>query len=88
MPVVKQGSRFQTMEASLERSKLWQHIQVLHLTENMRLHLRQRMSASDVKAITEYGELLLRIGDGTETRYPARGSEVIKLQSNIVSKSR
>ena len=35
LPVVRHGSRYQTMDASLQRSKLWQYIRVLHLTENI-----------------------------------------------------
>jgi len=88
LPVVKQGSRYQIMEASLQRSKLWEHIQVIHLTENMRLQLRVSQSQTDLSAIIEYGEFLLRVGDGSETRYPSRGEEVTKLPHDIVSKSR
>jgi len=87
LPVVKQGSRHQTMEASLQRSKLWPQIEVLHLTENMRLRVNDDISTTQLAAVKEYGEFLLRVGDGTEVRYPTRGDEVINLPENIVSKS-
>ena len=86
--MVKQGSRYQTMEASLQRSKLWQHIDVIHLSENMRLRLRDGMTDQEQNSIKEFGKFLLRVGDCTETRYPERGDEVIRLPSAIVSKSR
>ena len=35
LPVVPRGSRVQIVNASLCKSRLWRHIKVLHLTENM-----------------------------------------------------
>src|ERR1700677_1798584 len=36
-PVVPRGSRERIVNASIKRSALWNHIQVLHLKQNMRL---------------------------------------------------
>ncbi|XP_028122361.1 uncharacterized protein LOC114319535 [Camellia sinensis] len=35
LPIVPRGGREQTVEASLPRSTIWEHCQVLHLTRNM-----------------------------------------------------
>jgi len=35
LPVVVRGSRVQIVGASLRKSRLWNHIEVLHLTQNM-----------------------------------------------------
>ncbi|XP_028084537.1 ATP-dependent DNA helicase PIF1-like, partial [Camellia sinensis] len=37
LPVVPRGGREQTVEASLPKSTIWEHCQVLHLTRNMRV---------------------------------------------------
>ena len=38
LPVVPKGSREQIVGASLSKSdRIWPHVEVLHLTENMRL---------------------------------------------------
>ena len=66
LPVVRQGSRFQTMEASLQRSKLWSHINVIHLTENMRIWMRRERSREGQKVLKDYGEFLLRVGEGVK----------------------
>ena len=85
LPVVRQGSRYQTMQASLQRSKLWRNVRVIHLTINMRIQMRARKKHVVEKDLREYGEFLLRIGDGTEPVYEQLGEEVIKLPANIVS---
>ena len=36
MPVVKQGSRASIVNACINRSSLWRHVQTMKLTENMR----------------------------------------------------
>ncbi|KAH9576597.1 hypothetical protein CY35_01G170700 [Sphagnum magellanicum] len=57
-PVVARGSRPAIVGAALKRSVLWRHVQVLALTENMRLR--------DDPASRPYAEYILRVGDGTE----------------------
>jgi len=87
LPIVKQGSRMQTMSASLERCDLWKFITVMHLTENMRVKKRCNGSQEHDAQLQQYSDFLLRVGDGVERRYPERGEEVIKLPDEIVSKS-
>ena len=36
MPVVKQGSRASIVNACINRSSIWRHVQTMKLTENMR----------------------------------------------------
>jgi len=37
LPVVVKGSKEDIVSACIQRSPLWQHVTVLHLTENMRV---------------------------------------------------
>jgi ATP-dependent DNA helicase PIF1 len=87
LPVVKHEGRIGTMEASLERSHLWEEIRVMHLTENMRVKFRMLETSSDVKQLQEYNDFLLRVGDNLEETYVLRGPDVIKLPESIVSKA-
>ena len=50
------------VNASLNSSYIWRHCQVLKLTENMRL--RVGCQEADLKEIKEFGEWILKLGDG------------------------
>jgi hypothetical protein len=58
LPVVPRGSRAQIVNASLRRSRLWQHIKVLHLTKNMRLEQTPQS--------IQFAEWLLTVGAGSD----------------------
>jgi ATP-dependent DNA helicase PIF1 len=58
LPVVQRGSRVQIVNASLRKSRLWSHIEVLHLTENMHL---DRTPESDA-----FAQWLLKVGAGSD----------------------
>ena len=51
LPVMVKGMREDTILATIQRSRMWRNISVLHLTENMRLNhnplemLRSRLGA-------------------------------------------
>lgn len=60
LPVVVKGSRNQIVSSSLCRSPLWSHVQVLHLTENMRL------SQADQEK-KDFAQWLLEVGEGGHT---------------------
>ena len=62
LPIVRHGTRAQTVAASLRHSPLWQHVSVLRLTQNLRV---RRYGNADAWS-TEYEDWLLRIGNGTE----------------------
>lgn len=59
LPVVRNGTRANIVDASLKHSYLWTSINILHLTTNMRVHLRGDDQAG------MFSEYLLSIGDGT-----------------------
>ena len=56
LPVVPRGSRVQIVNASLCKSRLWRHVQVLHLTTNMRLDRTPESEA--------FAQWLLKVGAG------------------------
>ena len=45
LPIVPKGSRAQCVDACLNRSYLWQHMQHMRLVKNMRVHRLQGMHA-------------------------------------------
>ena len=58
LPVIPRGTRANTVDASIQRSYLWQFTTVMHLDTNMRVHLQNDTSAGEFAS-------LLSIGDGT-----------------------
>jgi hypothetical protein len=66
LPVVRKGTRSEIVNAAFNRSKLWKTVQVLKLTENMRV---QRLTGIDQVKALEFAEYLLRIGEGREQTY-------------------
>ena len=58
LPVVPRGSRVQIVHRSLRKSHLWRHIEVLHLTQNMRLDRTPQSEA--------FAQWLLKVGSGSE----------------------
>ena len=61
LPVVKNGTRPNIVNASLKQSHLWRHVVVKKLTTNMRAHLSGNEDSAD------FAQLLLQIGSG---QYP------------------
>ena len=39
LPVIRHGSQADIIESNLQRSFLWSHVQVFHLTVNMRVQV-------------------------------------------------
>jgi hypothetical protein len=58
LPVVPRGARAQIVDASLRKSRLWPHIEVLNLKQNMRL---DRTPESDA-----FAQWLLKVGAGDD----------------------
>ena len=87
MPVVRRGTKYDTMDASIRNSDLWEHMRVMRLTENMRITLRAEGNPSQLQEFQAYGDFLERIGDGEEPSVLDRGEDVIKLPTNIASLS-
>jgi ATP-dependent DNA helicase PIF1 len=70
LPVVTRGTRAQITDATLLRSYLWEKIQTIPLTRNMR-----------AQADPWFSEYLLRIGNGTEETI---GDDYVRLPDDIV----
>ena len=66
LPVVRRGSRAQTVKASLKRSHLWPFVKKMKLTTNMRVARlqHQRQDDESIRRAEEFAELLLAIGEG------------------------
>ena len=71
LPVVQRASRVQIINASLHKSRLWSHVHVLHLTQNMHL---DRTPQSDT-----FAQWLLTIGAGS----PLPPDKSIQLPQNM-----
>ncbi|XP_028098326.1 ATP-dependent DNA helicase PIF4-like [Camellia sinensis] len=69
LPVVPKGTKAKTIYASIVKSPLWTHIQILHLKQNM-------CSIND----QQFGEFLLRVGDGVQ---PTIIDEMIKVPTSM-----
>ncbi|XP_050233165.1 uncharacterized protein LOC126681661 [Mercurialis annua] len=72
LPVVPKGTRQETVSSSLIKSYLWEKMEVLKLTVNMR-----------AKSDKDFGNFLLRIGNGEE---PTKGDNLIKIPEEMVIK--
>ena len=66
LPVVPRGTRGQIVSACLKRSPLWQHVQRLPLTINMRL-FSPHMSPEERLRQDEFANRILAIGEGRDT---------------------
>ena len=63
LPVVPRGGREQTVEASLPKSTIWEHCQVLHLTRNMRV-TAQDISNHTRHELRDFAEWIKLVGEG------------------------
>lgn len=63
LPVVKHGSRAQTVNATLKRSSLWPSVKVMKLTRNMRVESLGSGSAAAI-AMQNFSTWLLEVGSG------------------------
>lgn len=62
LPVIPRGDRSDIVHATISASYIWDHCQVLTLTQNMRL--KQGSNAEDNKEIEEFSNWLLSVGEG------------------------
>ncbi|EEY60735.1 helitron helicase-like protein [Phytophthora infestans T30-4] len=65
LPVLKDATRAETIQACFKSSPLWEHLRQVRLTENMRV--RTAPDAASAAELAEFSEFLLQIGEG---RYP------------------
>ena len=71
LPIVQRASRVQIINASLYKSRLWRHVHVLHLTQNMCLDCTPESDA--------FTQWLLTIGTGS----PLPPDKSIQLPQNM-----
>ena len=72
LPVIQRGSRVQIVNASLDKSRLWRHVHVLHLTHNMCLDCTPESDA--------FAQWLLTVGAGS----PLPPDKSIQLPQNML----
>ena len=63
LSVAPRGGREQTVEASLPKSTIWEHCQVLHLTRNMRV-TAQDISNHTRHELRDFVEWIKLVGEG------------------------
>ena len=80
-PVIRRASRAVIGAASLRMShSIWPHMQQHRLTINKRV---DNMGEYDKAEHLAFAELLLRVGDGTETVYPEFGEDYINIPEEM-----
>ena len=72
LPIVPNGQRADIVDASFKSSYLWDHVELLQLTENM--HIKH--AGDEDKAFAQY---LLDIGNGKIQTYDDVGQGMIKI---------
>lgn len=83
LPVVKKGTQSDTVNASLNNSKLWKEVTVLRLKTNERV---KRILGDSNKA-KDFAEYLLAIGEGRiETTNENFENDIIKLKPELLVK--
>ncbi|XP_058726903.1 uncharacterized protein LOC131598304 [Vicia villosa] len=87
LPVVPRGSRSDIIHSAINASYIWNSVQVLTLTKNMRL--QSGPSENDKNEIQQFSEWLLRIGEGkvSEPNDGVAGDMRDYYSSNSVDKS-
>nr|GEW52371.1 hypothetical protein [Tanacetum cinerariifolium] len=83
LPIITGGTRQDIVNASLNSSYLWDHINVLQLTKNMRLKIGSASSNND--DIKEFTDWILKVGDG-RLGGPNDGEAMIDILEDILIK--
>jgi hypothetical protein len=63
LPVVEGGSKMQVLSSAITNSRIWSHIEILSLTENMRL-LSPSPDPAFQQQVTEFSKWILDVGEG------------------------
>ena len=86
LPVIPKGSRAQIVDSCIINMPEWNHVKIMRLTFNHRVHQafkRVGQSASDAQ---EYVEWLQSVGRGTAPTFLKRGDNVIQLKDKSIYK--
>ncbi|KAL4589251.1 hypothetical protein LXL04_002157 [Taraxacum kok-saghyz] len=89
LPVIPKGRRHDTVNAALNSSHLWAHVNVFHLNINMRLqsNVANEVVGNEAQAseILKFDEWLLQIGDGSA--FYDDTNELVKIPVDILLQS-
>ena len=77
--VVKKVTRFDIIDVSFNRSKLWKNVQIMKLT--MRI---MRLTGTDKAIAQEFADFLIRIGKGTEPTFRYLSNCTQKIYNSIL----
>ena len=80
LPVIQNADRANIVAQTFKASHLWDHVQRLRLTENM------RVKNAD-KDDQDYAEYLLKVGNGEIETHPEIEENMIKIPPQMLSKS-
>ena len=84
LPVITHGNRAQIVQATLNRSYLWKHVQVKTLHQNMRVQLlMDQGNITSAHEQQEFADWLKRIGEGTEPLYEIDGHNCIRIPDDL-----
>nr|GEY81439.1 hypothetical protein [Tanacetum cinerariifolium] len=81
LPVIPGGTRQDVVHSSLNSSYIWDDCTVLELTTNMRL--REGSDKSNIKEIKEFGDWILKMGDG-RLGGPNDGEATVDIPDDII----
>ena len=92
LPVIPGGSRAQIINATLTRSTLWAHVQILELKENMRVDRHLDSDPARAEELAAWDEYLTKVGTGQLEQVAGGGyvklphANCIDLQDPIIGK--
>ena len=81
LPVVQGGSRAEIVQATLKNSYLWDHVQLFHLTENVRIKNAKGDDAA------QYDQFLVEVGEGKVQTNPKMEGFMIEIPHEMQSQS-
>ncbi|CAN1240789.1 ATP-dependent DNA helicase PIF1, partial [Linum perenne] len=81
LPIISKGSRTEIVNSSIKRSKLWDFMNVIQLTENMRLK-QVGCTTTEADDIASFSNWILGIGNGVDTS--AYGDAEIKIPRELM----
>src|SRR2546421_85426 len=90
LPVIVNGARTDIVLSSLKHSYIWPHVDIKHLSINMRALLGSKENQEKQKEFVNY---LLRIGNGEETNIKIKindeiEEDLIQVQDEMICKSK
>lgn len=80
LPIVPHGNRSAIVNNCISRSYLWNNVQILKLTKNMRLNQLDEVSANEQ---FEFAQYLLRVGNGEIPIVKELNEDIIQLPTDM-----